>query len=143
MSVGDELLVEGWRIRYGLVGVGRCGGRTRPLKDAQVDLRTLDGTLCAAPGGALIGQAIEPARNHQPSNPLRGALLTLRDSRGKAYETRTDAQGIYQLQHLPPDSYGLDSKLNSEQYILGGGVVAVGKFRNRTRACPAFLSWDG
>jgi hypothetical protein len=53
MAIGADYLVSGSGERYGVLAVNFCS-RTRPLKSAQLDLRTLDGSHCAAPGGTVI-----------------------------------------------------------------------------------------
>src|SRR5882724_6817148 len=66
LADGEEYLVSGRRVRYGVVDVSVCS-RTQPLKTAQLDLRTIDGSHCAAPGGTLIGHLLESTET-QPSN---------------------------------------------------------------------------
>ncbi len=64
MSVDEEYLVSGRRGRYGVLEVNVCS-RTQPLASAQVDLRTLDGTRCALPGGAILGRVVQTVNQEQ------------------------------------------------------------------------------
>jgi hypothetical protein len=121
---GEEYLVSGYRERYGVLYVGTCS-RTQPLKTA-VDLHTLDGSLCAAPGGAIIGHVSEAAEAQREGAPVRNAVLTFRDSSGKAYVTQSDSEGIYELRHLPPGPYTLDSRFAPGQYLRGWVSVESG-----------------
>lgn len=58
LYLGEEYLVAGHPERYGVLDVSGCTG-TKVLIAAQPDLRTLDGSTCAAPGGTIIGQIMQ------------------------------------------------------------------------------------
>ena len=58
--------------------------------------------------------------------PVPNAVLTFRDSTGKPYTTATDQEGIYELRHVPPGHYALDSQFAAGRFILGGGDVTGG-----------------
>lgn len=122
-ALGEEYLIVGHRNWYGALDVGECSG-TRPLRNAQVDMRTLDGSRCAGPGGSILGSVYSPA-------PTPNIVLTLRDSNGRPYTARTDQYGIYELRHLSPDRYTLDSRLSTNRYAsataeVSGGICAGG-----------------
>jgi hypothetical protein len=127
----EEYLVSGRRIRYGVLDVGWCS-RTQPLASAQVDLRTLDGALCTGAGGTLIGRvsmggyASYNSGNPRDLSPVRNAVLTFRDFYGKPYVVQSDSEGIYELRHVPPGPYSLDSSLGADKYAIGGGEVRSG-----------------
>ena len=125
MREGEEYLVSGRRERYGVLDVAVCS-RTQPLNTAQVDLRTLDGSHCAAPGGTLIGHAWQAGESWEGTSSARNVVLTFRDGNGKAYTTETDGEGIYEMRHLPPGSYILDSHLAPGRYAIGGGRATSG-----------------
>ena len=110
--LGEEYLVVGHRSWYGALEVSECSG-TRQLRYAQLDIRTLDGSRCAGPGGSILGSVRSPA-------PVTDFALTLRDSNGRPYIARTDRQGIYELRNLPPDRYG-----HSTGWRLLAHVVSV------------------
>jgi hypothetical protein len=55
-----------------------------------------------------------------------GFSLTFRDAHGKAYTARSDAEGVYELRHLPPGPYVLDSQVAPGQYVVGSGSVING-----------------
>jgi hypothetical protein len=120
MTQGEEYLVSGRRGRYGVLEVNVCS-RTQPLKTAQVDLRTIDGSHCASPGGSIIGRLLEGAEVWRDHLPARNASLTFTDEQGKPHAARTDDVGIYELQHLPPGRYKLDS-LGPKQYASSTAV---------------------
>ena len=121
----EEYLVSGYPSRYGVIDVSGCS-RTQPLESAQVDLRTLDGSHCAAPGGTLIGRVIQATNDSRAAPLIRNARLTFRDSYGKPYQTQSDGDGIYELRHLPSGPYTLDSQFGPGRYVLGGREVTNG-----------------
>jgi hypothetical protein len=125
LNDGVEYLVSGVQTRYGVVDVSACS-RTQPLESAQVDLRTLDGSHCAAPGGTLIGRVTKFDEDRQQALLVRNARLTFRDSYGRAYQTESDGDGIYEMRHLSPGPYVLDSQFGSGKYVLGAGEVTSG-----------------
>jgi hypothetical protein len=124
LSDGDEYLVSGRRGLYGMLDVGGCS-RTQPLKTAQIDMRALDGSRCAAPGGAIIGRVTQSNQNQQEESPVRNTALTFRDWNGAVYRTQSD-QEVFEMRHLPAGPYALDSRFASGQYLFGGGQVTVG-----------------
>jgi hypothetical protein len=125
MEEGQDYLVSGRRERYGVLNVAVCS-RTQPLNTAQVDLRALDGSHCAGPGGTIIGR-VEKRRDDYHVNPtMPGALLTFHDADGKTYTARSDKDGIYELQHLATGEYTLDSHLSETQYFAGGAAANEG-----------------
>jgi len=119
---GQDYLVSGEKWLYGVLGVAVCS-RTQPLKTAQVDLRTLDGSHCSAPGGTIIGRVHEGYDEFHHGLAVRSALLTFRDQDGQTYQTRSDEEGIYELQHLPAGTYSLSSQFSQTQYLAGGFSV--------------------
>jgi hypothetical protein len=114
----EEYLVVGYRTWYGSLDVGDCSG-TRPLRFAQVDMRTLNGSHCAGPGGSIIGSVSSPA-------PTPGIGVTWRDSNGAPFTARTDQDGIFELRHLSPDRYTLDSRLSENRYASAVADVSSG-----------------
>ena len=126
---GQEYLVSAYpSTRYGVFVFGACS-RTLPLKTSPVDLRTLDGSLCAGPGGTLIGHVYYSSENQPQASLVRNIVLTFRDSYGKVYTTQSDNEGIYELRHLPPGPYTLDSRIGPSRYAQGGGDVSSGVCR--------------
>lgn len=126
MEEGQDYLVSGRRERYGVLGVAVCS-RTQPLKTAQVDLRTLDGSHCAGPGGTIIGHVYGAKDESRDRHFVSNLSLTFRDQDGKSYSTRSDKDGIYELQHLAPGTYTADSRLGPDQYLASGDIpVAEG-----------------
>ena len=114
--------------RYGVFLVGGCS-RTQPLKPTPVDLSTLDGSACSGAGGTLIGRVSSSDDKGKESVPVRNAVLTFRDWYGKPYVTHGDDDGIYELRHVPPGPYTLDSRVGPDRYASGGGEVALGVCR--------------
>jgi len=126
MTKGEDYLVSGRRGRYGVLQVNLCS-RTQPLKTAQLDLRTLDGSQCATPGGTIIGHLLEWTEALQKNLPEPNASVTFHDEKGQAYTAKSDGEGIYELQHLPPGPYNLESQLGQSQYASSNTVdVATG-----------------
>lgn len=121
MEEGQDYLVSGQRWRYGVLGVALCS-RTQPLKAAQLDLRTLDGSHCAGPGGTIIGHVIKREGELNDSSFVPNFPVTFRDQDGKTYSTRSDKDGIYELQHLAPGTYIADSRLGPDRYIASGDI---------------------
>jgi hypothetical protein len=125
MAIGEDYLVSGWRERYGVLEVNGCG-RTRPLKSAQLDLRTLDGSHCAAPGGTVIGyvrKGNDEVRGDHPT--VADVSVSLRDQNGKTYTAQSDGDGIYELRHLAPGAYTVESLASQNHYASSGGVSVV------------------
>jgi len=120
MEEGQDYLVSGRRERYGVLGVAVCS-RTQPLKTAQVDLRTLDGSHCTGPGGTIIGR-VTRERELRDSSFVPNFPLTFRDQDGKTYSTRSDKDGIYELRHLAPGTYIADSRLGPDQYVASRDI---------------------
>lgn len=124
MADGEEYLVSGRRTRYGVVDVSGCS-RTQPLKTAQLDLRTLDGSHCAGPGGTILGYVRKGNDRLQKNVPAAGSLVTLRDQDGKAYTAQSDRDGIYELQHLPAGTYRVESRVNGAQYASSSSIAVA------------------
>lgn len=122
MAIGEEYLVSGAPERYGVLSVNGCS-RTRPLKRAKVDLRTLDGSHCAAPGGTLIGYVLRGNEEYGNNPPAPQVAVTLRDQEGKSYVAQADADGIYELRHLPAGLYTADSLVSGSQYASSGTLA--------------------
>ena len=119
MTDGEEYLVSGWPERYGVLEVNGCS-RTQPLASAQLDLLTLDGSHCSAPGGTIVGRI-----THE-GTPVGGATVTYRDGSGRPYTTRSDQDGIYELRHLPAGEYRFDPQYASGRYVAGDASVVEG-----------------
>jgi hypothetical protein len=124
MADGEEYLVSGRRERYGVVDVSACS-RTQPLKTAQLDLRTLDGSHCATPGGSIIGRVLRGNDRFQNNPAASNVPVTLRDQDGKTYAAQSDSGGIYELRHLHPGSYTVESRISSNEYASSNGVSVV------------------
>jgi hypothetical protein len=105
-SRGHGLLTE----RLPIVEGGLCGGRTRPVSDAIVDLRLLHAQ--SATGTRLIGYVREPAKfvgGLAPPVPLKlaaGAKIRVTGPAGTRIVT-TDPSGVYEVDDLPPSDYTL------------------------------------
>jgi hypothetical protein len=126
LAEGHDYLVSGWLRRYGEVGVGECS-RTQPLRTAQIDLRTLDGSHCAGPGGTIIGRLVEgDAFNNR--HPVPNVSMTFVGMDGKEHSANTDSDGIYELQHLPPGHYYLASRLTETKYASSYDVDVAPNF---------------
>jgi hypothetical protein len=124
MAEGEDYLVSGRRDRYGVLGVAGCS-RTQPLETAQLDIRTLDGSHCAEPGGTIIGQVYR-GKDDFHQNPLaQGVSLIFRSQDGKTYSAQSDRDGIFELQHLAAGTYTLDSQFSANQHFFMRGNVVV------------------
>jgi hypothetical protein len=120
-EAGEEYLVSGDLGRYGVVHVQLCS-RTMPIRFAKVDLRTLDGSHCAAPGGTILGVLHSPPTGQRSVQVYPGETLALTDAEGKLYNATTDADGIFELRNLPEGSYLLDPRLTTNKYTPGGAI---------------------
>lgn len=125
MDKDEEYLVAGFPGRYGEFAVNGCS-RTQPLQTAQVDLRTLDGSHCAEPGGTLIGHVLKGDLLFSKSSPVPNFEVHFRDQDGRTYSAQTDNNGIYELRHLAAGIYTLDSLVSENQYVQGEGAVQRG-----------------
>lgn len=119
MQEGDDLLVAGRESLYGILQVNLCS-RTQSLKDAQVDLRTLDGSRCAGPGGTLIGR-IESADG---TTPFTNTTIALHGDGDQTYSTSSDADGIYEFRHLPAGTYRVEGR-TAEGRAISAAVPPV------------------
>ena len=124
MAEGEDYLVSGRRERYGVLGVAVCS-RTQPLKNAQLDMRTLDGSHCAEPGGTIIGRVYRGKDDFHQNLLAQDVSLTFRDRDGKTYSARSDGDGIFELQHLAAGTYTLDSQFSADQRFFARGNVVV------------------
>lgn len=112
--------------------------RTQPLKTAQIDLRTLDGSHCAEPGGTLIGHVNKGRDTFRgPTPPAPNVSVTFRNLDG-AFTAQSDGDGIYELQHLAPGTYTVDSRFSQNQYASSGTVSVT---EGTCREAPALL-WN-
>jgi hypothetical protein len=123
MLIGEDYLVSGWRYHYAMIDVGVCS-RTQPLKTAQLDLRTLDGSHCAGPGGTVLGH-ISNARDIKEILPIAKATVNLVDQTGNTYTSESDRDGIFELNHLPPGRYTVESLAAKDSYASAQGVNVV------------------
>jgi hypothetical protein len=125
MAENEDYLVVGRLERYGVLNVAGCSG-TQPLNTAQVSLRTLDGSHCAAPGGSIIGQVLQG--QYHKLVPVENAAITFRNSIGDTHTTRTGHDGVYELRNLPRGHYSLvDPRFDSGKYASGAGTVLTGR----------------
>jgi len=125
MAIGEDYLVSGFPERYGVLKVNGCS-RTRPLKSAQLDLHTLDGSHCAAPGGTVIGYARKGNDEFRGDHPTAANVsLSVRDQNGKTYTAQSDGDGIFELRHLAPGVYAVQSLVSQNHYASSGGVSVV------------------
>jgi hypothetical protein len=124
MADGEEYLVSGRRVRYGVVDVSGCS-RTQPLRTAQLDLRTLDGSHCAAPGGTVIGHVLRGNDRLQINPPASNVPVNLRNQDGKTYTAQSDSEGIYELRHLRAGPYTVESRISESKYASSSGTSVV------------------
>ncbi len=117
MAEGEDYLVSGRRERYGILAVNLCS-RTQPLATAQVDLRTLDGSHCAGPGGTIIGHVRRGTDRLKDNPSAANVTLRYRGPDGKTYATRSDGDGIYEVQHLRGGVYAIDSQTDQNQLVF-------------------------
>jgi hypothetical protein len=138
MAEGEDYLVSGGRERYGVVQVNLCS-RTQPLKTAQIDLRTLDGSHCVEPGGGTLIGHVNKGRDtfRGPTPPAPNVSVTFRNLDG-AFTAQSDGDGIYELQHLAPGTYTVDSRFSQNQYASSGTVSVT---EGTCREAPTLL-WN-
>jgi hypothetical protein len=120
LFVDQDYFVSGWPIGYGRIEVNECS-RTQRLNTVPVDLRTMDGSHCASPGGAILGHTYRQNENARASR-VPNVLLTLFDESGKKFTTQSDHDGVYELTHLPPGSYTVESLADKNKYASSYGV---------------------
>lgn len=115
-SRGRGLLSE----RLPIVEGGLCGGRTRPVSDAIVDLRLLHEQ--GSTGTCLIGSVREPRKfsgGLSPPVPPRltaGAKISVTGPTGTRILT-TDASGVYEVNDLPAGDYTLQLLVPVDQIV--------------------------
>lgn len=129
LRVGDDYLVAGRKGFYGVVAVNLCS-RTQPLATAQIDLRTLDGSHCAGPGGTLIGNVYgwQPIKRIvHDEGPIKYERVPAHVDTvtfsgygvlgGGTYASKVDENGTYEIQHLPRGMYVPNSRLDNHRYL--------------------------
>lgn len=133
---GETYFVEGGRetgllARFlSIVSTGVCS-RTRPLADAEIDLREVNKGSLATNGAQIIGYARkpEPFRSYLNSpavahTPMPNAQIRLSGSATDRVIT-TDRDGIYEIDNLPPDSYTLRLALPDTQFAQDQKLTAT------------------
>lgn len=119
MLENEEYLVAGRKERYGVVAVNGCS-RTQPLKAAQVDLKTLDGSHCSAPGGTILGHVRgEWDGDNRKYKTAKVESITFMELSGKTHSTDVDADGIYELRHLA-GLFAPNSRIDENRYLALG-----------------------
>jgi len=111
----EEYLVSGRKGRYGVLLVNLCS-RTQPLSTAQLDLRTIDPAYCSETGGTIIGHVYRGNDRLKENPPYPGAPITVRSQDGDTFTGRADNNGIYELRHLRPGSYSVESLIDGSLY---------------------------
>ncbi|HEU0176632.1 MAG TPA: carboxypeptidase-like regulatory domain-containing protein [Blastocatellia bacterium] len=111
-KIGEHYLVYASRDRdpqkKGMLATISCT-RTRPLRDAGVDLEYIEGLSKASPGGLVFGSVSKfnwPTANSAPgvSVPLEGVKITI-EGQGKSVTVMTDSDGKFRASSLPEGSY--------------------------------------
>ncbi len=72
-----------------------------------------------------VNRWIEPKNDRIPVSEMP---VTLRNRAGQVFTARTDRDGIYEFQHLPPGVYVPDSRLSANQYLRGSVVTVTEGF---------------
>lgn len=110
-----------------IVVAGNCG-RTRPLVDAEIDLREVEKGSLSTNGAHIVGYARKPESLRSFLNfppvahiPMPHAQMRLSGSGGERVVT-SDQDGIYEIDGLPPDVYTLklalpDTQFSSDQRV--------------------------
>jgi hypothetical protein len=115
-SRGHGLLSE----RLPIVEGGLCGGRTRPVSDAIVDLRLLHQP--ASTGTRLIGCVREPGKFVSglappvPPKLAAGSKISVTGAAGTRIMT-TDLSGVYEVDDLPKGDYTLQLLVPDDQMV--------------------------
>ncbi len=109
----DGYLHQGALSRLFSIVQSRACGRTRPLREAQVDLRVLrDGPEKS--GVRILGrvEGNSPKGENQPWQPVSGETVVISGPSGTV-KAVSDAEGIYDVTGLPPGSYVIRSSTPS------------------------------
>lgn len=140
LAEGEDYFVSGYRDRYGVLDVSHCS-RTHPLRWSQVDLRTLDGSHCSAPGGTIIGMlyARPVGRDFRPKSEP-GATLTVTNAAGERYSGTSDVKGIFEISHIPAGEYAIEPELQGNKFTYGGVVhVTAGACVDASRSVSSYV----
>lgn len=138
---GEIYLVAASVWSDGLLHVGICG-ITRRIDAAGVALRVLRQRRSGQQAPSLAGQIAQHDRNfegtlgmHAPK-PLANALVRVKAD-GAVYETRADAEGLYEFYNLPAGKYEFAPELpprTTLSWFIGSDEPEV-PFELRTGAC--------
>jgi hypothetical protein len=101
MRVGEQFLMYSFRNEDGEVSFRGCT-RSRNVKDAEEDLKYLDGLGNATPTSSVLGQ-VEVWPDGQPAS---GAVVEIRGP-DKKQTTTTDGKGHYRFDGLKPATYSV------------------------------------
>ena len=115
--------------------------RTRTLEEAAEDLAYVRGLGAAAPTGAVFGEVVR--RNYQwkegegAYKPVAGAELTV-EGGDASRELKTDAEGRFRVEGLPPGKYKVTLKVPSGFVYRGREdetATVVGEVEVAARGC--------
>jgi len=130
-----------------IVSGGIICSRTRPLRDAIVDLRELKGGA-PANGTRIIGYVRAPqpyAHYFQPPTVpvfVSGAKVAITSQKRESVVT-TDESGLYEIDGLPPDNYKLKLLLPETQHAEEQEITAQSFSRSSTLERDFQVVWNG
>jgi len=107
-EANESYLVYAWRSEDGVLSTGICS-RTRPLTAAADDLAYIRGLADAAPGSTISGTVFKRgARREHDVNRERPTMpnipISIESDKDK-FETKTDAEGDFHIEGIPPGKY--------------------------------------
>ncbi|MGA2272991.1 MAG: carboxypeptidase-like regulatory domain-containing protein [Bryobacteraceae bacterium] len=108
LEVGEQYLMYTHRIGRGLPVPSRGCSRSRNVKDAEEDLKYLNGLGTAAPTGTIYGQvSVRSDGIGEKDQPAPGAVVEIRGAK-KTLTTAADGEGHYSFDGLKPARYGFN-----------------------------------
>jgi hypothetical protein len=154
---GEVYFVDGRRYdgllsRYlPIVDGGISCSRTRPVAQAEIDLRELRRHSRLASGAQIIGYAMKPqafrsffAERPIPPIPMPGAQISATGSTG-TWTAVADQHGIYELDGMAPDHYKLKIALPQTQSAADQEVAVTGNSAQKSEIFERDfrVSWNG
>ncbi len=124
---GTRYLVHASRRPDGTWSVSLCGG-TAPIEQAADDLKYIRDALAHPGPGTVTGMAILniDQGERKLSRPIGDARVVLQSSR-QEWTTRTDKEGSYRFEAVPPGDYTLMVEAPTGHQPIKPKRIAVGK----------------
>lgn len=134
-KIGEQYLVyASRRQKKEMLSTSACA-RTRPVRNAGVDLEYIRWVSKPSPGGWVFGSVFKANQASQRSLPLEGFEVTV-EGQGKSVTVTTDSDGEFHASSLPDGNYkvrvaptnGLSARINELEVRVADHRCATAPF---------------